>query len=91
MFDYCLEAKQAAAELDKYDLSDILKQCYEIGWRDPWDIGERGIIGKYPELESSVHALDLAELMVYLMKKYPVRFSESISYAMYLVPKSNNE
>ncbi len=91
MFDYCQEAKKAAAELDKYDLSDILKQCYEIGWRDPWDIGERGIIGKYPELEGSVHALDLDELMEYLMKKYPVRFSERISYAMYLVSKSNNE
>lgn len=91
MFDYCQEAKKAVAELDKYDLSDILKQCYEIGWRDPWDIGERGIIGKYPELEGSVHALDLDELMEYLMKKYPVRFSERISYAMYLVSKSNNE
>lgn len=91
MFDYCQEAKKAAAELDKYDLSDILKQCYEIGWRDPWDIGERGIIGKYPELEGSVHALDLDELMEYLMEKYPVRFSEHISYAMYLVSKSNSE
>lgn len=91
MFDYCQEAKKAVAELDKYDLSDILKQCYEIGWRDPWDIGERGIIGKYPELEGSVHALDLDELMEYLMKKYPVRFSERISYAMYLVSKSNSE
>ena len=91
MFDYCQEAKKAVAELDKYDLSDILKQCYEIGWRDPWDIGERGIIGKYPELEGSVHALDLDELMEYLMEKYPVRFSERISYAMYLVSKSNNE
>ena len=91
MFDYCQEAKKAVEELDKYDLSDILKQCYEIGWRDPWDIGERGIIGKYPELEGSVHALDLDELMEYLMKKYPVRFSERISYVMYLVSKSNNE
>lgn len=91
MFDYCQEAKKAVEELDKYDLSDILKQCYEIGWRDPWDIGERGIIGKYPELEGSVHALDLDELMEYLMKKYPVRFSERISYAMYLVSKSNSE
>lgn len=91
MFDYCQEAKKAVEELDKYDLSDILKQCYEIGWRDPWDIGERGIIGKYPELEGSVHALDLYELMEYLMEKYPVRFSERISYAMYLVSKSNSE
>ncbi len=91
MFDYCQEAKKAVAELDKYDLSDILKQCYEIGWCDPWDIGEHGIIGKYPELEGSVHALDLDELMEYLMEKYPVRFSERISYAMYLVSKSNNE
>lgn len=77
--------------MDKYDLSDILKQCYEIGWCDPWDIGEHGIIGKYPELEGSVHALDLDELMEYLMEKYPVRFSERISYAMYLVSKSNSE
>lgn len=91
MFDYCQEAKKAVEELDKYDLSDILKQCYEIGWRDPLDIGERGIIGKYPELEGSVHALDLDELMEYLMEKYPVRFSERISYAMYLVSKSNSE
>lgn len=91
MFDYCQEATKAVEELDKYDLSDILKQCYEIGWRDPWDIGERGIIGKYPELEGSVHALDLDELMEYLMEKYPVRFSERISYAMYLVSKSNSE
>ena len=91
MFDYCQEAKKAVEELDKYDLSDILKQCYEIGWRDPWDIGERGIIGQYPELEGSVHALDLDELMEYLMEKYPVRFSERISYAMYLVSKSNSE
>ena len=43
VFDYCLEAKEAAEELDKYDLSDL-----------------------------------------------SLRFSESISYAMYLVPKSNN-
>lgn len=91
MFDYCQEAKKAVEELEKYDLSDILKQCYEIGWRDLWDIGERGIIGKYPELEGSVHALDLDELMEYLMEKYPVRFSERISYAMYLVSKSNSE
>lgn len=91
MFDYCQEAKKTVEELDKYDLSDILKQCYEIGWRDPWDIGQHGIIGKYPELEGSVHALDLDELMEYLMKKYPVRFSERISYAMYLVSKSKNE
>lgn len=91
MFDYCQEAKKAVEELDKYDLSDILKQCYEIGWRDTWNIREHGIIGKYPELEGSVHALALDELMEYLMEKYPVRFSERISYAMYLVSKSNNE
>lgn len=84
MFDYNPSKKKAAEELDKYDFSKLLKQCYKIGWRDPFSIGLKGIAGRYPELEDSVKQLSPNDLVHYLGTKYPVAFRAKVSVEMYL-------
>ena len=56
MFDYDPASKRAADKLDEYDLSELLLQCYDVGWVDPWDIRERAILVKYPELADVLDA-----------------------------------
>ena len=87
MFEYDDDARRASETLDKYDFTDILSECYDIGMRDPWDILYKGILVRYPELEDTTDNLSTDEFMEYLCKKYHVRFEEIISYRMwYMLP-----
>lgn len=85
MFDYDPASKRAADKLDEYDLSELLLQCYDVGWVDPWDIRERAILVEYPELADILDELSTDEFMEYLTKRYNVRFEEVISYRMRLM------
>ena len=85
MFDYDPASKRAADKLDEYDLSELLLQCYDVGWVDPWDIRERAILVKHPELADVLDELSTDEFMEYLTKRYNVRFEEVISYRMWLM------
>jgi hypothetical protein len=85
MFDYDLASEKAAETLDAYDLSELLLQCYDVGWVDPWDIRERAILVKHPELADVLDELSTDEFMEYLTKRYNVRFEEVISYRMWLM------
>ena len=84
MFDYDLASKKAAEKLDEYDLWPLLVQCYDVGWVDPWDIRERAISVKHPELADVLDDLSTDEFMEYLAKRYNVRFEEVVSYRMWL-------
>ena len=86
MFEYDDASSRAADTLDKYDLTDILSGCYDIGWRDPWDILHKGILARHPELEDAADNLSMDEFMEYLCNKYHVRFEEVISYRMWYNP-----
>lgn len=85
MFDYDLASEKAAETLDACDLSELLLQCYDVGWVDPWDIRERAILVKHPELADVLDELSTDEFMEYLTKRYNVRFEEVISYRMWLM------
>ena len=85
MFDYDLASEKAAETLDEYDLSGLLLQCYDVGWVDPWDIRERAILVKHPELADALDELSTDEFVEYLTKRYNVRFEEVISYRMWLM------
>ncbi len=87
MFEYDQETSHAAETLDKYDLSDVLSECNDLGWRDPWDIRERALLTKYPELTNTLDDLSLDEFMEYLCERYPVRFEEVVSYRMWYTPE----
>lgn len=86
MFDYDKAASKAASVLDKYDLTEVLSECYDSGYRDPWDIQEKGIVAKFPELEDVLDDLSQDEFMEYLCDRYSVRFEEVVSYRMSYVP-----
>lgn len=83
MFDYNPSKKKAVEALDKYDFTRLLKQCYKIGWRDPFSIGLKGIVGRHPELEDSVKQLSPDDLINYLGTKYPVSFMINVSEDTY--------
>lgn len=82
MFEYDIESRIAAEELDKYDLKEILSDCYDKGITEPWDIENIGILNKHPELEDTLDNLSLDEFMEYLSRKYDVVFDEVITYRM---------
>ena len=85
MFEYDKFSKAAAEELDKYDFTEILSECYDNDLRSPWDIRYR-IADKHSELDVDDGALDNLsndEFMEYLSKRYNVRFEEVITYRMW--------
>jgi len=85
MFEYDKFSKAAAEELDKYDFTEILSDCYDSGLRDSWDIRCR-IADKHSELDVDDGALDNLsndEFMEYLSKRYNVRFEEVVTYRMW--------
>ena len=82
MFDYDLDSKRAVEKLDEYDFTDILSECYDMGMRDPYDIGDC-ISEDYPELEDTIADLTGCEWMEYLTARYPVRFEEISHYRMW--------
>lgn len=86
MFEYDRDARCATEVLDEYNLSDILSKCNDLGWRDPWDIKERVLLTKYPELTDTLDDLSLDEFIEYLCARYPVRFEEVVSYRIWYVP-----
>lgn len=86
MFEYDDAARLAAEALDRYDLTEILSECYDKGIREPWDILNKGILSRYPELEDTIDNLSTDEFMEYLCEKYHVRFEEIISYRMWYLP-----
>lgn len=87
MFDYDQASCKAASALDNYDLTEVLLECRNSGYRDPWDIQEKGIIVNFPELETVLDDLSLDEFMDYLRNRYTVRFDEVISYRMTGIPE----
>ena len=74
MFDYDEESKRAAEILDKYDLTDILKECrgkevYEI---------EDEIKKINDELCEAIESLTYTEFSDYLVERYKMRIQEVI-------------
>ena len=74
----------AFEELDGYDFTNILSDCYDNGHDDSWTIQE-AIESAYPELIKEGHALDIMsndDLQIYLASRYPVKFEQHITYHM---------
>lgn len=89
MFDYDADAKAAAEELDKHDLTDNVARCWRMRKTDPWDIKQfiqSESIPEHMELFESLENLSSDELMEYLGDRYGVRFEEKISYRMLRPP-----
>ena len=85
MFEYDKFSKAAAEELDKYDFTEILSECYDNDLRSPWDIMER-IVDEYAELgfiDGALDNLSNDEFMEYLTERYPIKFEEVITYRMW--------
>lgn len=77
MFDYDEESKRAAEILDKYNLTDILKECRG---REASEIEEE-IKKINDELCEAVESLTYEEFCDYLVKRYKMGLQEvSISY-----------
>ena len=78
-------SKAAAEELDKYDFTEILSECYDNDLRSPWDIMER-IVDKYAEfgfIDGALDNLSNDEFMEYLTERYPIKFEEVVTYRMW--------
>lgn len=85
MFDYDSDAKVAAEELDKHDLTDSLARCWRMRHIDPWDIRQfiqSESIPEHMELFEALENLSSEELMEYLNDRYGVRFEEIIHHRM---------
>lgn len=85
MFEYDVNAKAAAEELDKHDLTNTLILCWKIGAEDPYAIKQEIQNEAVPNsiaLFDAVEELSPDELMEYLTQKYDVRFEEVVSYRM---------
>lgn len=82
MFDYDKESRDAAATLDKYDLTEVLEWCLERDYTELCDI--RGWFMenyKYDEkMYAAVEALSLDEFMEYLTSRYGAYWSDEITY-----------
>ena len=77
MFDYNEESKRAAEILDKYDLTDVLKECRG---REVSEIEEE-IKKINDELCEAIENLTYVEFSDYLIERYKMRMEEaSISY-----------
>lgn len=90
MFEYDKDSQKAAEELDKYDLTQVLSDCYDNGTVEAWDIQHEGILVKYPELEDAMDNLTLDEFIEYIQKRYNVVFDEVITYRMRYIQKQIN-
>ena len=77
MFDYDEESKKAAETLDKYDLTDILKEYHG---REVSEIKDE-IKEINNELCEAIESLTYIEFSDYLIERYKMRMEEvSISY-----------
>ena len=76
LFTYCPKANNAVKELDKYDLTELLKECN----KNSLQAMQTHISDKYPQLEKCLDILDDAEFMMYFETRYDVKFGENISY-----------
>ena len=90
MFEYDKDSQRAAEELDKYDLTQVLSDCYDNGTVEACDIQHEGILVKYPELEDVMDNLTLSEFMLYISIRYGVVFDEVITYRMRYIQKQIN-
>lgn len=81
MFEYDQEVSDAVKILDKYDLKPVLNDCYDSGDRHPYDIRDKAV-ENFPEIEDALECLCEDEWMEYLIKRYNVRFRETISYQL---------
>lgn len=85
MFDYDKESRDAAATLDKDDLSEQLKWCLERDYTELCDI--RGcFMESYKfnnEMYAAIEALTLDEFMEYLTTRYGAYWSDEITYYMH--------
>lgn len=82
---YTKEIKAAKEQLDKYDFTELLSDCYDSDLREIWNIIDK-IIEVYPELnalDGAFDYLDDYELMDYLSEKYNIRFEEVVTYRMW--------
>ena len=82
---YTKEIKAAKEQLDKYDFTELLSDCYDSDLREIWDIIDK-IIEAYPELDALDGAFDYLDdydFMDYLSERYNVRFEEVVTHRMW--------
>lgn len=72
MFDYDPESKKAVEILDKYDISQLLKNCHGVNLSNLSELFENYSCDVYAVILN----LSPDELEIYLIEKYSVRIEE---------------
>lgn len=85
MFNYDKELQNAVEELDKYDLTDTLTVCWDMGITDPYSIMEY-IQHEFTTLEDVIDQFGVDEFEIYLAEEYGITFIEITSYRMLKPP-----
>lgn len=85
--DYDKIVQLAKEKLDKYDFTELLSDCYDLGLNDIYEIIDSidSILYQYLEFDEDGTPLDdlnTDEIMEYLSKKYNVKFVEQTHYYM---------
>ena len=82
---YTKEIKAAKEQLDKYNFTELLSDCYDNDLCEIYDIIDK-IIKAYPELDAPNGAFDYLDdydFMDYLNERYNVRFEEVVTHRMW--------
>ena len=85
MFEYDPDVQKAAEQLDTYDFTDILIECYDTGERGIYEMIDK-MSDRYPGAEECLAELSSDEFMEYLCSKYHVQFDEVITYKLWHNP-----
>lgn len=80
MFEYDAESMAAAEMLNKYDLTDVLKNIHGADVYEVLDcLDELG----NDEISESIHNLTTDEFVTYLETRYKMRSEEVVHYALW--------
>lgn len=80
MFEYDIEFSKASDELDKHDLTDVLKNCHRV---DIYEVAEHirnlGDAG----IANAIDCLPVDELVLYLERRYKMKSTEEVRSFMW--------
>lgn len=82
MFEYDVESARAVEELDKHDLTIILRGIHDV---DVYEIIDLIYNTKNIEIINAIECLTIDELIIYLERRYKMKSIEKTTTFMYWV------
>lgn len=80
MFEYNTDSSKAAEKLDRYDLTDVLKDVHGV---DVYEVAEKiSSIGN-AEISEAIDCLTIDELVLYLERRYEMGTTEEVRSFMW--------